>query len=81
MQVYLNLRERDPELARAWVSEDCAPVPRGRNVRRPDAVICTSFGEIAMAIEIGGSGAAYGHERLDKMDTDYRDRGLPYLLW
>ncbi len=81
MQVYINAKRHHPELAEAWVGEDCVSWPRGRNVRRADALVRRPDGEIALAIEIGGSGSAYGRERLEAMHEHFASCGLPYVLW
>ncbi len=81
MQVYLNARANYPALAEAWVGEDCVPWPRGRGLRRADAIIRGPHGGIALAVEIGGSGSAYGRKRLEAMHEHFASCGLPYVLW
>ena len=80
-QVYLNTRKRDPDLAIAWLGEDCVPWAPGRRVRRADAVIPGAAGGIALAIEIGGSGSAYGRKRLEALHRHFAKSGIPYVLW
>lgn len=82
MKTFLEgYREKSPELARAWVSEDCLPKPTRRHVRRPDAVILAPSGEVALAIEFGGAGGAYGRERLEATHAHFERLSIPYLLW
>lgn len=81
MQVYLNAKERQPALAQAWVGEDNVVWPRGLRARRADALVFDASGRVAFAIEIGGSGAAYGKERLEAMHEHFSSQGLSYLLW
>jgi hypothetical protein len=81
MQVYLNAKKEQPALAEAWVGEDSVIWPRGLRVRRADALIFEASGQVAFAIEIGGSGAAYGRERLEAMHEHFSSQGLSYLLW
>lgn len=81
MACFLAYKQRSPELARAWVSEDCLPKPTKRNVRRPDAVILAPSGEVALAIEFGGAGGAYGRERLEATHEHFERLNLAYLLW
>jgi hypothetical protein len=82
MKTFLEVyREKSPQLARAWVSEDCLPKPTRRNVRRPDAVFLAPSGEVALAIEFGGAGGAYARERLEATHQHFERLNLPYLLW
>lgn len=81
MQVYLQTRTEQSSIADAWLGEDNVPWAPGRRVRRADAVIRDPSGEIALAIEIGGSGSAYGRERLEAMHQHFASSGIPYILW
>lgn len=81
MQVYLNLRCSNPALAEAWVGEDCVPWPRGRRVRRADAIVREATGDVALAIEIGGAGSAYGPDRLRDLHAHFAAHGIPYFVW
>lgn len=79
--VYLRLKREQPALAKAWLGEDCISWPRGLRVRRSDAVIRGASGETVLAVEMGGSGAAYGRHRLEAWHEHFASRGLPYLMW
>lgn len=79
--VYLRLKREHPALAEAWLGEDCVPWPRGLRVRRSDAVIRGASGETVIAVEMGGSGAAYGRSRLEAWHRHFSSIGLPYLFW
>ena len=81
VQVYLNLKRRHPAVAESWIGEDCAPWPRGLRVRRADAIIRQTTGEVASAIEIGGSGSAYGPDRLRALHEHFAAQGIPYFVW
>lgn len=81
MQVYLQTRKEHPSLADDWLGEDSVPWAPGRRVRRADAVIRGSTEAVDLAIEIGGSGSAYGHERLEAMHEHFTSCGIPYVLW
>lgn len=81
MATFHAYKQRSPDLARAWVSEDCLPKPTRRNVRRPDAVVLAPSGEVALAIEFGGAGGAYGRERLEATHEHFERLNLAYLLW
>ena len=81
MSVYLRIKREHPALAEAWVGEDSVSWPRGLRVRRSDAVIRGASGEIKLAIEMGGSGAAYGHRRLEAWHAQFLAQGLPYLFF
>jgi hypothetical protein len=81
MSVYQKLKREHPALAASWLGEDCIAWPRGLRVRRPDAVLRDESGRAAVAVEIGGSGAAYGRARLEEWHEHFASLGIPYLFW
>ena len=81
MNVFNIYRRHSPVMADAWVSEDCLPKSTQRHVRRPDAVLLAPSGEVALAIEFGGAGGAYGRLRLEATHAHFERLNLPYLLW
>ena len=81
MSVYLKLKREHPALAEAWVGEDGIEWPRGLRVRRSDAVLYDASGRAAAAVEMGGSGAAYGKDRLEEWHEHFSELGLPYFFW
>lgn len=80
-QVHLNIKRKHPTLAAAWVGEDSVPWPKGLRVRRADAIVREATGDVAFAIEIGGSGSAYGPGRLRALHEHFAAHGIPYFVW
>ena len=77
-QMFLNLRQRSPDLARAWIGEDIL-APYRRRQKLPDAVIASSpEATPTVVLEFGG---AYDKPRVQSFHNDCRNRGTPYELW
>ena len=76
--VYLLYRERWPELAASWMSEEL--IRRGRSesfgTKLPDAMIRTDAHQ--QVVEFGG---AYGREKLRDFHRYCSNENLPYALW
>lgn len=75
--VYLRFRERDPEVALRWVSEDLLPPPDS-GAKHPDAMIRDATGNPVLVVEFGG---AYDVPSLEKLHTHCAVQKLPYELW
>ena len=75
--VYLKFLQEQPWKASAWVSES-AISSQFHNEKLPDAAIKGPDGELALAIEFGGS---YPKPRVEKLHRSFSARNLPYELW
>ena len=75
--VYLKFLQEQPWMASAWVSESTIS-SQFHNEKLPDAAIKGPDGELALAIEFGGS---YPKPRVEKLHRSFSARNLPYELW
>ena len=75
--VWLTLRQNAPKLAASWCGEDLLASTR-RGQKLPDSFLLDAHGNVAAAIEFGGS---YDAQRVEAFHLDCDDRSLPYQLW
>jgi len=77
-EMYLQLRDQQPEKALRWIGED-AVAPHRRGQKLPDAIIAHAADERPqLVLEFGG---AYDKDRLIDFHADNEERELPYEIW
>ncbi|MCB0324634.1 MAG: hypothetical protein KDD69_13725, partial [Bdellovibrionales bacterium] len=77
-EVYLNLLETRPEVARRWIGEDDL-APFRKHEKIPDAVIADGpQSRPELVLEFGGS---YSARRVQEFHEDCASQLLPYELW
>ncbi|MCR9296203.1 MAG: hypothetical protein NXI32_26105, partial [bacterium] len=77
-QMYLQLRQAQPEQLQYWIGEDML-APHRRGQKLPDAILASAPSATPkLVLEFGG---AYDKQRLINFHNDCFYRSLPYEIW
>lgn len=76
-EIFVRLRERQPELAERWRGEESFARARSGE-KRPDAMLVDGAGQPELVIEFAGK---YSADHVWSFHEDCEARELPYELW